>query len=86
MPQAVRGTPAEREQFMYEVFKTFYADPKNAGRELSVDRANKDHIKKFGSMLRNKKAYAIRNSVKAQLGVAGKHRKPGLMPKVLSRT
>jgi hypothetical protein len=67
MPHPVRGTSEQREQYMYEIFQNFYRDPKNAGRELSVDRANEQQRKKFGAMLRNKKAYQIRRSVKAAL-------------------
>ena len=74
MPKAVKGTTEEREQFMFDVFKRFYSDPANAGKDLSVAKANAEHIKKFGSMLRNKKAYEIRDSVKAQLrNGAGNH-------------
>ena len=68
MPKAVTGTPEEREKYMFSIFKDFYSDPANAGKELSVQKANEKHIAKFGSMLRNKKAYQIRASVLAQLG------------------
>lgn len=67
MPQVVNGTSEQRETFMAKVFRDFYTNPANAGRELSIDKANDAHRKKFGSMLRNKKAYAIRRSVKASL-------------------
>lgn len=72
MPRAVKGTPEEREKFMFDVFEKFYSDPANAGRDLSVAKANKEHIKKFGSMLRNKRAYQIRRSVQTQAGAKGK--------------
>jgi hypothetical protein len=68
MPKPVKGTPEEREQYMLEVFQKFYQDPKNAGRDLSVQRANDEFRKKYGSMLRNKRAYAIRRNAKVQAG------------------
>ncbi len=67
MPRIVKGTTEEREQFMTEVFTAFYKDPKNVGRDLSVEKANAAFRKQFGSMLRNKRSYQIRRSVKAQV-------------------
>lgn len=67
MPKQVKGTPEEREQFMAEIFRKFYSDSANAGKDLSIAKANKQEIKEFGSMLRNKRAYQIRATVKGQV-------------------
>lgn len=82
MPRAPRGTSEEHEQFMYQVFQGFYSNPENAGQEMSIDKANQEHRKKFGAMLRNRKAYEIRRSVKAQ---AVGHQPGGLSGRVLNR-
>jgi ribosomal protein S30 len=65
-PREVKGSTEEREQFMAEVFRKWYGDPQNAGKDLSIEKANAEFRKKYGSMLRNKKAYEIRRSIKAQ--------------------
>lgn len=71
-PIKVKGSPEEREQFMAEVYRGFYTHPENAGKDLSVNKANEVFKKKYGSMLRNKKAYQIRAAVKAELKSGGK--------------
>lgn len=72
MPPAVKGSPEEREKFMAEVFRKFYQDPANAGKEMSIGKANVEFRKKYGSMLRNKKAYEIRTAIKAQIMSGGR--------------
>jgi hypothetical protein len=67
MPKPVKGSPEQREQHMAEIFRKFYSKPENAGKDLSVQKANKEMISHFGSMLRNKRAYQIRASVKSQV-------------------
>ena len=67
MPKAVKGTPEQREQYMAGIFRAFYEKPENAGKDLSVEKANKKMIEHYGSMLRNKRAYAIRATVKGQV-------------------
>lgn len=52
MPRISKGSSDEREAFMLEIFK------KNPS--LSVGKANEEFKKKFGSMLRNKRAYELR--------------------------
>lgn len=69
MPKSVNGTPAEREAFMEQTFKDFYSNPANKGKNLSVGKANEQFKAKFGSMLRNKRAYEIRDQVMVALGL-----------------
>lgn len=65
----LKGTTEEREQFMYKVFEKHYSDPEKAKKDLSVNDANKLFKAEFGTMLRNKKAYQLRDAVKAKLGL-----------------
>lgn len=69
MPKSVNGTPAEREAFMEQTFKDFYSNPANKGKNLSVGKANEQFKAKFGSMLRNKRAYEIRDQVMVTMGL-----------------
>jgi hypothetical protein len=66
MPRAVKGTTEEREKFMAEVFREYYQQ-NGAAKDMSVAKANKKMVEKFGSMLRNRRAYEIRASVKKQV-------------------
>lgn len=66
MPRPVSGTSEEREQHMLQIFKDFYSKPENAGKDLSVAKANAEFRKKYNSMLRNKKAYQLRSAALAQ--------------------
>lgn len=71
MSRVKNQTPEERERQMYDIFQQWYADPANAGKDLSVAKANAEFTKRTGAMLRNKKAYAIRKSVKVQISRGG---------------
>jgi hypothetical protein len=70
MPKATKGTPQEREAAMLALFTKFYSDPANNGKDLSVNKANEDFKKEWGQMLRNKKAYELRASAKAQVAAS----------------
>lgn len=65
----LKGTTEEREQFMFKVFEKFYSDPANKGKNLSINKANESFKAEYGSMLRNKKAYQLRDAAKAKLGL-----------------
>lgn len=79
-PRVVKGTSDERKQYMAKLFEDFYKDPNNAGKELSASQANKAFIKEFGSMLRNKAVYQIRDTVKKQLKGGAKSAAAGRKP------
>lgn len=67
MPRDVKGTTEEREQYMADIFRAYYSKPENTGKDLSVNKANEEFKKKYGSMLRNKKTYEIRDAIVEEL-------------------
>lgn len=79
-PRVVKGTSEERKQYMAKLFEDFYKNPDNAGKELSAAQANKAFIEQFGSMLRNKAVYQIRDAVKKQLKGGAKSAMAGRKP------
>ena len=69
MPKKVNGTPEAREQWLTEFFKNWYLAPENKGKKLAVGKANAAFKQEWGSMMRNARAYEIRDQVLVNLGL-----------------
>lgn len=67
MARFSKAESESRESKMFHIFEDFYTNPQNEGKKLSVGRANEMFKKETGAMMRNNRAYEIRDSVQTQL-------------------